>query len=126
MLRFLSSYRRVLRVGWKVELGDRLQSIASRYEAVDVQVVASDDSSVGWFGFSVEHTAGGEHRIEQSEIARLLRGGQNKLSLPGGKMALVDVEAMGIGRKLWRYAPAEFAGLPKALVIRVGDDARTK
>jgi hypothetical protein len=95
ILRFLVSSLAQLRRSWRVDLGQRIAAILSRYEPVSVRLgsLAGVEASGGWFGFSVGHvTASGKH-IPQSEIARLLRTGQPKISLGGGRFGLVDLEA---------------------------------
>jgi len=94
VLRFLSKATRVLKPLWTLEWGERINIIRSRFSLVSVQAETQSSPDAGWFGFSVSHVAGDGTRIPAADIARLLRTGQPKLDLPGGRTALIDLDGV--------------------------------
>lgn len=95
ILRFFSSGLPRIRRDWKVELGERIATILERYEPISLRLesVGARIPEGGWFGFALGHVTASGSRIPQTEIARLLRTGQPKVTLPGGRLGLVDLEA---------------------------------
>lgn len=93
ILRFLSSGVPRLQRAWKVRLGARISTIVGRYEPISMRAAPLGSLEGGWFSFSVDFVTGAGTRIPQAEIARLLRSGQPKLSLPGGGFGLIDLDA---------------------------------
>lgn len=77
---------------WEVEVGQRFQYV-TRSVAVVRPELAPQGVSNNWFSFAIRYGSGDGFEISRQEIQKLLKKGENKVQLPGGKTAFIDLEA---------------------------------
>lgn len=90
--RFLARGLPELRRVWEVELGERFRFV-TRNVAIVRPELAPRGTDANWFSFGIRYGAGEGLEISRQEIQKLLNKSQNKVQLPNGQTAFIDLES---------------------------------
>ncbi len=90
--RFFASGLAKLGETWEIELGERFRHVTRNLAVIRPQFQRHGGDN-NWLSFSIDYRGADGIEIPRQEIQRLLNKGQTKLQLPGGRSAVVDLQA---------------------------------